>query len=268
MDRTVSSPDLIRIQHAWDTLGRAIGTRKLPPRTIQSLKNRVAEPDLLEKSPHTKKTESSKDKVQTPAETVPVHLDDKYSVFEFKETSDDLEISQHKDIDELKKYLHKKKPIPSKEKFQLPVAIPPGRLNKEDPKFGYKETSDVNEISKDKNTGSSSKKLQFSVVSETISEKAIVTPDRRRISQSVSQEKNQIKPTAKQEDNTYQNMYDLLKLRKRRIPAEDVLESALAHPESSVRDISARLVPIQNRRLGTYYTRTVYILIVQFWCRN
>ncbi|GFU91508.1 uncharacterized protein TNCV_2542761 [Trichonephila clavipes] len=43
-----------------------------------------------------------------------------------------------------------------------------------------------------------------------------------------------------------------------RIPDEDVLEYALAHPESSVRDILARLVPIQNRRCGTYYIRTVH----------
>ncbi|GFY32261.1 uncharacterized protein TNCV_3557691 [Trichonephila clavipes] len=37
-----------------------------------------------------------------------------------------------------------------------------------------------------------------------------------------------------------------------RIPAEDVLGYALAHPESSVRDIS-KAVPTQNRRCGTYY---------------
>ncbi|GFT01032.1 uncharacterized protein TNCV_4054331 [Trichonephila clavipes] len=45
------------------------------------------------------------------------------------------------------------------------------------------------------------------------------------------------------------------------IPAEDVLGYALAHPESSVRDI-CRLVPTQKRRCKTYYIRTVHILIV------
>ncbi|GFV28948.1 uncharacterized protein TNCV_618901 [Trichonephila clavipes] len=51
------------------------------------------------------------------------------------------------------------------------------------------------------------------------------------------------------------------------IPAEDVLGYALAHPESSVRDIS-KLVPTQNQRCGTYYIRTVHILIVQSWRRT
>ncbi|GFW90294.1 uncharacterized protein TNCV_2121601 [Trichonephila clavipes] len=53
-----------------------------------------------------------------------------------------------------------------------------------------------------------------------------------------------------------------------RIPAEDVLGYALAHPESSIRDILAGLVPTQNGRCGTYYIRTVHILIVQSWRRN
>ncbi|GFW53658.1 uncharacterized protein TNCV_4815591 [Trichonephila clavipes] len=54
-----------------------------------------------------------------------------------------------------------------------------------------------------------------------------------------------------------------------RIPAEDVLGYALAHPESSVRSgILARLVPTQNRRCGTYYIHTLHIFIVQSWRKN
>ncbi|GFV03277.1 uncharacterized protein TNCV_4018741 [Trichonephila clavipes] len=53
-----------------------------------------------------------------------------------------------------------------------------------------------------------------------------------------------------------------------RIPAEDVLGYALAHPEISVRDIRERLVHTQNQRCGTYYIRPVQILIVQSWRRN
>ncbi|KFM68677.1 hypothetical protein X975_24479, partial [Stegodyphus mimosarum] len=38
MDRPPKSPDLKPIEHVWGTVGRAIVTRNLPPRTIQELK--------------------------------------------------------------------------------------------------------------------------------------------------------------------------------------------------------------------------------------
>ncbi|GFX51999.1 uncharacterized protein TNCV_3064161 [Trichonephila clavipes] len=66
-----------------------------------------------------------------------------------------------------------------------------------------------------------------------------------------------------------------------RIPAEEVVGYALVHPESSVRDISTQglfLLKINgvdfehityvHITFGTYYIRTVHILIVQSWHRN
>ncbi|GFX90947.1 uncharacterized protein TNCV_3167781 [Trichonephila clavipes] len=41
MDRPVRSPDLIRIEHAWNFLERAIATCKPPPRIIQCLKTEL-----------------------------------------------------------------------------------------------------------------------------------------------------------------------------------------------------------------------------------
>ncbi|GFU83641.1 hypothetical protein TNCV_1411791 [Trichonephila clavipes] len=45
MNWPVKSPGLIRIEHVWDSLERAIATRKHSPRAIQSLKTELLNDD-------------------------------------------------------------------------------------------------------------------------------------------------------------------------------------------------------------------------------